>query len=170
MMYPISLTSMFGFVALAGIVVNDSILLIVFLKKRRKQLVMQYGDNRKALAIATVDAAAQAGRLRFRAVILTSSTTIAGLMPLLFERSLQAQVLIPMVISIVYGLLASTVLVLMVIPCFFAVLSDLNLIPAPYKDVEDLEDAEKADYKDQEDRKHQPSKNFNPDTPEVPSS
>jgi multidrug efflux pump subunit AcrB len=171
MMYPISLTSMFGFVALAGIVVNDSLLLIVFLKKRRKQLVMQYSESRKALAIATVDAAAQAGRLRFRAVILTSSTTIAGLTPLLFERSLQAQVLIPMVISIVYGLLASTVLVLLVIPCFFAVLNDLNLIPEPYEGVEDMEDAEKADYQHIEDRKHHPTRNFNPDAPEeVPSS
>jgi multidrug efflux pump subunit AcrB len=130
MMYPLSLTSLFGFIALAGIVVNDSILLIVFLKERRRRLAGQRVGTVKAHASATLDAAAQAGRLRFRAVILTSSTTIAGLLPLLFERSLQAQVLIPMVISTVFGLLASTVLVLLVIPCFFAVLHDLNLIPA----------------------------------------
>jgi multidrug efflux pump subunit AcrB len=131
MMYPLSLTSLFGFVALAGIVVNDSILLIVFLKERRQELARQHGGIREALATATLDAAAQAGRLRFRAVILTSTTTIAGLTPLLFERSLQAQVLVPMVISTVFGLLASTILVLLVIPCLFAVLNDLKLIPTP---------------------------------------
>ena len=101
--YPLSLPSLFGFIALAGIVVNDSILLIVFLKERRAQLTSEHGGSPEALARTTLDAAAQAGRLRFRAVILTSSTTIAGLTPLLFERSLQAQVLIPIVISTVFG-------------------------------------------------------------------
>jgi multidrug efflux pump subunit AcrB len=129
--YPLSLPSLFGFIALAGIVVNDSILLIVFLKERRKKPALQDDGSPKTLTGDTIDAAAQAGRLRFRAVILTSSTTIAGLLPLLFERSLQAQVLIPMVISTVFGLLASTVLILFVIPCFYAVLDDFKLIPAP---------------------------------------
>jgi len=131
MSYPLSLTSLFGFVALAGIVVNDSILLIVFLKESRKRIMAEVGANLEALARATFDAAARAGRQRFRAVVLTSSTTIAGLVPLLFERSLQAQVLVPMVISTVFGLLASTVLILLVIPCIFVILDDLRLIPAP---------------------------------------
>jgi multidrug efflux pump subunit AcrB len=133
MFKPLSMPSLFGFIALAGIVVNDSILLVVFLKERRAQLAATIGGDRNALAEATEMAAAQAGRLRFRAVILTSSTTIAGLVPLLFERSLQAQVLKPLVISTVFGLIASTMLVLLVIPCFYAVLNDLNLIPEPEK-------------------------------------
>ena len=77
-----------------------------------------------------VDAARQASRLRFRAILLTSATTVAGLLPLLAERSLQAQVLIPMAISIVFGILASTVLVLVVVPSLYAILSDFGLTAA----------------------------------------
>ena len=76
--------SMVGAVSLAGIVVNDSILLVEFLKKRR----------RSSQSIA--DAACHASRQRFRAVLITSLTTIAGLLPLLSEKSLQAQILIPL--------------------------------------------------------------------------
>lgn len=65
--------------------------------------------------------------MRFRAVMITSLTTIAGLMPLLLERSLQAQVLIPIAISICCGLLTSTVLVLLVMPALYVVLSDFGL-------------------------------------------
>jgi multidrug efflux pump subunit AcrB len=72
------------------------------------------------------EAARQASRERFRAVLLTSVTTIAGLLPLLAERSLQAQVLIPLATSIVFGLLASTLLVLFVVPALFAVFDDLG--------------------------------------------
>ena len=77
-----------------------------------------------------IDAASQASRLRFRAILLTSATTVAGLLPLLAERSLQAQVLIPMAISIVFGILASTVLVLVVVPSLYAILSDFGLTAA----------------------------------------
>jgi multidrug efflux pump subunit AcrB len=114
--YSLSVPSIFGFIALAGIVVNDSILLVVFLKARREA-----GES-------SVESAAKAGRQRFRAIILTSSTTIAGLLPLLFERSLQAQILIPLVISTVFGLLASTALVLLVVPCVYTILGDLGLV------------------------------------------
>ncbi|MCG8406594.1 MAG: efflux RND transporter permease subunit [Phycisphaerales bacterium] len=110
----ISMPSLLGFVSLAGIVVNDSILLVIFLKLRRAE-----GMN-------VEEAAAQASRERFRAIMITSLTTIAGLLPLLSEQSLQAQVLIPLAISIVFGLLASTVLVLLVIPCLYAILSDVR--------------------------------------------
>ncbi len=111
----LSMPSVLGFAALAGIVVNDSILLVTFVKIRARE----YGD--------VVAAAKQASRDRFRAVVLTSLTTIAGVTPILFETSLQAQVLIPLVTSLAFGLLASTVLVLIVIPCAFAVLHDLSL-------------------------------------------
>ncbi|QTA91341.1 efflux RND transporter permease subunit [Desulfonema magnum] len=107
--------SMMGFISLAGIVVNDSILLVEFLKTRRRE------------GQAIPDAARHASRERFRAVMLTSLTTIAGLLPLLSERSLQAQILIPLATSIVFGLLASTVLVLIVVPSLYAILGDLGL-------------------------------------------
>jgi len=114
--HPLSMPSVFGFIALAGIVVNDSILLVLFLKDRRQEGAEIFA------------AASQASRRRFRAITLTSTTTIAGLLPLLFERSLQAQILVPLVISTVFGLIASTVLVLLVIPCFYTVLGDWGLV------------------------------------------
>ena len=110
----LSLPSMMGYASLAGVVVNDSILLVLFLKSQRVQ------------GASAGNAAGQASRLRFRAVIITSLTTIVGLLPLLLERSLQAQILIPIAISICYGLLASTVLVLLVIPPMYVILNDLG--------------------------------------------
>ena len=107
--------SIMGYVSLAGIVVNDSILLVEFLKLRARE------------GHSVPEAAKLASRERFRAVLLTSLTTVAGLLPLLFERSLQAQVLIPLVTSIVFGLLASTVLVLLVVPALFSILDDFGL-------------------------------------------
>ncbi len=112
---PISMPSLLGFIALGGVVVNDSILLVMFLKTARRE------------GLSLHQAAARASRTRFRAVLLTSSTTIAGLLPLLFEKSLQAQILIPLVISTAFGLMASTVLVLLVIPCMYRILGDLAL-------------------------------------------
>ncbi|MFO8049599.1 MAG: efflux RND transporter permease subunit, partial [Desulfosudaceae bacterium] len=113
---PISMPSLLGFIALGGIVVNDSILLVIFLKNARKEGLPMH------------EAAVRASRERFRAVLLTSTTTIAGLLPLLFEKSLQAQILIPLVISTAFGLMASTVLVLLAIPCMYLVLGDLGVV------------------------------------------
>jgi multidrug efflux pump subunit AcrB len=111
----VTMPSMLGFASLAGIVVNDSILLVLFLKMQR------------SAGTPPLQAAGQASRQRFRAVLITSATTIAGLLPLTLERSLQAQILIPLAVSIVFGLLASTVLVLSVIPSVYMVLHDLGL-------------------------------------------
>ncbi len=111
----ISMPSMLGFASLAGIVVNDSILLVTFVKLRAAE------------GAAVHEAARQASRDRFRPVLLTSLTTIAGLLPILFEQSLQAQILIPLVASLAFGLMASTVLVLIVVPCLYAILHDLGL-------------------------------------------
>ncbi len=110
--------SMMGFVSLSGVVVNDSILLVEFVKIRRQE------------GLKISDAARQASRERFRAVMLTSLTTIAGLLPLLAEKSLQAQILIPLATSIVFGLMASTVLVLIAVPCLYSILGDLGLTAA----------------------------------------
>jgi len=112
----LSMPSMLGFVSLSGIVVNDSILLVLFLKRVRSE------------GASTSESAAQASRLRFRAILLTSVTTIAGLLPLLSETSLQAQVLIPLAVSIAFGLMASTLLVLLVVPCLYVMLDDFGLL------------------------------------------
>lgn len=113
---PISMPSLLGFIALGGVVVNDSILLVIFLKNARKE------------GLSMHESAVRASRERFRAVLMTSTTTIAGLLPLLFEKSLQAQILIPLVISTAFGLMASTVLVLLAIPCMYLVLGDLGIV------------------------------------------
>ena len=107
--------SLLGFGSLAGIVVNNSILLVTFVKKNVAE-----GMN-------VVLAAQTASRERFRPVLLTSLTTIAGLMPLLFERSLQAQVLIPLVTSLAFGLAVSTALLLLMLPALYAILDDFRL-------------------------------------------
>jgi len=120
----ISLTmpGVIGFTSLAGIVVNDSILLVEFLKLRVRE------------GHAVVEAAKMASRERFRAVLLTSITTIAGLTPLLLEKSLQAQILIPLATSIVFGLLATTILVLLVVPAMYSILDDLGVSSSPRGD------------------------------------
>lgn len=105
----LTILSLFGLFGLTGIVVNDSIILVTFFK----QLKAQGRPVREAL----VDAA----RLRLRAVLLTSLTTIGGLLPLLFETSLQAQFLIPMAVSISFGLAGATLLVLFVVPALLSV-------------------------------------------------
>jgi len=113
-----TLPSMLGFVSLAGIVVNDSILLVEFVIKR------------VAEGLSVHDAAAKASFDRFRAVLLTSVTTIAGMTPLLFETSLQAQVLNPLATSIVFGITTSTLLVLLVIPSLYSIPEDFGFAKA----------------------------------------
>ncbi len=110
-----TILSMFGLFALSGIVVNDSIILVVFYKHLRE----------KGLAVkqAIIEAACQ----RLRAVLLTSLTTIAGLLPLLFETSLQAQFLIPMAVSISFGLAFATFLVLLLVPTLLSALEGARL-------------------------------------------
>ncbi len=110
----ITLPSTIGFVSLAGIVVNDSILLVEFVKRRSEQ------------GLTLHDAAGQAVRDRFRAIFLTSITTVAGTMPLLSETSLQAQVLVPIVCSVVFGMIASTFLLVLVLPAAYSILEDFG--------------------------------------------
>ena len=111
----LTLPSIMGLASLSGIVVNDSILLVMFVKRNA------------AAGLDVVAAARQASRERFRPILITTATTIAGMLPLLFERSLQAQVLIPLVTSLVFGILAATVLILVVLPALYAILSDFGL-------------------------------------------
>jgi hydrophobic/amphiphilic exporter-1 (mainly G- bacteria), HAE1 family len=111
----VTMPSLLGFVSLAGIVVNDSILLVEFVKQHAREGMTPHA------------AAAKACHERFRAVLLTSLSTIAGLTPLLFEQSLQAQILIPLATSIIFGIASSTLLVLFVIPSLYSILEDIKL-------------------------------------------
>ena len=106
--------SLIGVISLAGIVVNDSILMIEFIKRDEAEGLTAY------------DAARNASCNRFRALILTSATTIAGLLPILMEKSLQAQMLIPLALSIVCGLAMATLLELFVIPTLYLIIQDFR--------------------------------------------
>ncbi|MDY6836875.1 MAG: efflux RND transporter permease subunit [Thermodesulfobacteriota bacterium] len=112
----LSLLSMFGIVGLAGVVVNDSLVLIDATNRMRSQ------------GLTAHDAITQAGALRFRAIILTSLTTFAGLTPMLLERSLQAQFLIPMAISLGFGVLFATGITLLLVPSLYMVLEDAHQV------------------------------------------
>ncbi len=114
--YPFTIISMIGLLGLSGILVNDSIVLVSRIRERMKE-----GDN---LEEATIGGS----RDRFRAVLLTSLTTIGGLTPLLFETSRQAQFLIPMAVTIVFGLAAATVLVLVLVPSLIGIGNDIGRI------------------------------------------
>ncbi|NKB76132.1 MAG: MMPL family transporter [Gammaproteobacteria bacterium] len=109
----ITLLSLFGFFGLSGIVVNDSIILVVFYKQLREKGVQ--------VQEAVIEAACQ----RLRAVLLTSLTTVAGLTPLLFETSLQAQFLIPMATSLAFGLAFATLLVLFLLPALLLIYENM---------------------------------------------
>lgn len=108
-----TILSLFGFFALSGIVVNDSIILVIFYRQVR------------AKGMAIYQALEEAACQRLRAVLLTSLTTIAGLTPLLFETSRQAQFLIPMAVSIAFGLAFATMLILLVIPAMLSIYEDI---------------------------------------------
>ena len=110
----LTLFSIFGIVALAGVVVNDSIVLVDFINRR-----VADGMN-------VHDAIIDGGRRRFRAVLLTSVTTCAGMMPILLERSKQAQVVSPMATSLTFGLALSTVVVLILAPVMYLVIATIS--------------------------------------------
>ena len=112
----LSMPSLVGLATLMGIVVNDSILLVTFIKQHWSR------------DISITDAVQQAAHDRFRAIILTSLTTIAGLLPLLLETSTQAQLLIPIVVSLTFGLFTATILSLFLIPSCFVIFEDLGWI------------------------------------------
>ncbi|MFC1824862.1 efflux RND transporter permease subunit [Thermodesulfobacteriota bacterium] len=110
----ISFLSLFGMVGLAGVVVNDSLVLIHAANRIR--------DRGKDAH----DAVLEAGGLRFRAIILTSLTTFAGLAPMILEKSLQAKFLIPMAVSLGFGVLFATGITLLLIPCGYMILTDIQ--------------------------------------------
>lgn len=109
-----TMISIFGIVALSGIVVNDSLILIDFINKA----IRDGGETYKSVV--------ESGKARFRPVLLTSITTVAGLFPLLLERSFQAQFLIPMAVSISFGLIAATLLTLLYVPALYLIVDDVR--------------------------------------------
>ncbi len=110
----LSILSSFGMLALAGIVVNDSLVLVDYINKRRLD------------GVSLKNAVLEAGARRFRPIILTSITTFVGLMPLMFEQSIQAQFLIPMAISLGFGILFATGITLILIPCSYMIGEELK--------------------------------------------
>ncbi|MDV4146086.1 efflux RND transporter permease subunit [Shimia sp. FJ5] len=113
--YNISMPSIMGAASLAGIVVNNAILLIQVIQRHVQE------------GVRTTEAAGRASRERFRPIVVSLSTTLMGMVPLLLETSTQAQTVKPLVISVVFGLFSATVLVLLVLPAFYAILDDLGL-------------------------------------------
>lgn len=110
----LSIMSMCGIVALAGVVVNDSLVLV------------DYVNRELAKGRGVIDAAWEAGAARFRPILLTSLTTFAGLTPMLLETDLQAKFLIPMAISLSFGILFATVITLFLVPCIYIMLEDVK--------------------------------------------
>lgn len=112
--HAVSVLSICGIIALSGVVVNDSLIMVDFVNRARQE-----GHR-------MMDAAINAGTQRFRAIILTSLTTFMGLVPIMFERSLQAQVVIPMAISLAFGILFATVITLLLVPALYVILDDIK--------------------------------------------
>jgi len=110
----ISMFSLFGLIALSGVVVNDSIILVDFINRARRAGVSAY------------EAVMTSGKERFRPIILTSLTTAAGLMPIMLETSLQAQFVIPMAISLSFGIIFATLITLFLIPSLYMLQEDFG--------------------------------------------
>ncbi len=113
----LTILSMFGVVALAGVVVNDSLVLVDFINRRREQ----HAD--------LITAVREAGAVRFRPIMLTSLTTFAGLLPMLLDKSLQAQFLIPMAVSLAFGVIFATFVTLVLVPSGYMIIEDLKRMP-----------------------------------------
>jgi multidrug efflux pump subunit AcrB len=112
----LSILSFLGIIALTGVVVNDSLVLVDYINRRRAE------------GMPLREAIHRGGMARFRAIMLTSITTFVGLVPILTERSLQAQFLIPMATSLSFGVLFATFITLILVPCSYMILEDLTRI------------------------------------------
>ena len=112
--YGLSIVSLFGVVALAGVVVNDSLVLIVATNRLREEQNLSHSE-----------AVIQGAMNRFRPIVLTSLTTFFGLAPMMFETALQARFLIPMAISLGFGILFGTVIILVIVPCVYLMVAPL---------------------------------------------
>ncbi len=111
---PMTIMSMIGMVALTGILVNDSLVLVDFINTR-----IRAGRSE-------LEASVEGAKLRLRAILLTTATTVAGLMPLMFETSFQAKFLIPMAVTLTFGLMFATALTLIIVPCLNMIFFDVR--------------------------------------------
>ncbi|CAI8159643.1 MAG: Solvent-resistant pump membrane transporter SrpB [Cellvibrionales bacterium UBA7375] len=110
----LNMLSILGLVALAGVVVNDSLILVEFANRRRSD------------GMSIDDSLMFAGKQRFRAIVLTTLTTFVGLLPMLFETSMQAQFVIPMAISLSFGIVFATTMTLILVPCCYRIVYDIK--------------------------------------------
>jgi len=110
----LSILSLFGVVGLSGVVVNDSLILFAEINRLRKE------------GLDTLSAIVKGTAVRFRPVILTTLTTFAGLIPIITERSVQAKFLIPMALSLAFGVVFATVITLLLVPCGYQIMEDLK--------------------------------------------
>ncbi|MDN3486082.1 efflux RND transporter permease subunit [Pseudoalteromonas sp. APC 3224] len=124
--------SMFGIIAVAGIVVNDSLVMVDFVNKARAE------------GVAIKEAVMQAGARRFRAILLTSVTTFIGVMPIIMETSLQAKIVIPMAVSLAFGVLFATVITLILIPCQYVALEDTKRLIRKWRGKDPIVDGQPA--------------------------
>ena len=125
---PLTLISLFGVVALAGVVVNDSLLMVDFI-------------NRKRVDAGSLAAAArEAGLARFRPILLTSLTTFAGLLPIIIDNDIQARSLVPMAISLAFGVVFATVITLILVPAGYVIVEDGRRLLSRKSDEEDATD------------------------------
>lgn len=111
--YALSLMSLFGLVALSGVVVNDSLVMVDFANRRRRE------------GMGALEAISNSGLQRFRPIMLTTFTTFGGLAPMIFETSRQARYMVPMAISLGFGILFATVIILVLVPTFYMVVEDV---------------------------------------------
>lgn len=111
----LSMMSTFGLIAAAGVVINDSLVMTDFVNQRREQ------------GYSIREAVSEAGSARFRAITLTSITTFAGVLPIMFETSLQAALVIPMAVALGFAVLYATLVTLVLVPCLYLILQDLRL-------------------------------------------
>ncbi len=118
--YDLSLVSMMGVIALSGVVLNDSLIMIDYANKKR-------ADH------TTFNAILEAGLRRFRPIILTTLTTFGGLTPIILETSRQAYHLIPMAISLGFGIVFATSIILIIVPCLYMILEDLYSVKAAHQ-------------------------------------
>jgi multidrug efflux pump subunit AcrB len=110
----LSMMSFFGLIAAAGVVINDSL------------VMTDYVNQRRAQGYSIRESVVEAGCARFRAITLTSITTFAGVLPIMFEKSLQAAFVIPMAVGLGFAVMFATLVTLLLVPCLYVILLDLQ--------------------------------------------
>lgn len=123
--YSLSIISMLGIVALGGVIVNDSLIFV------------DYANQQRQRGLDTYFALQEAGRRRFRPILLTTVTTFVGLAPMILETSRQARFLIPMALSLGFGIVFATLINLILVPALYTILEDLrnaNFLPFSSKE------------------------------------